>query len=82
MPKFHLIYPADIHAVGIDIHQKVIVGKEIDLSMTHDCGSMHSFTSQPKDICIIPDNDKSSSQSRSIGGPRNPNESKWASDNM
>lgn len=76
--QFNIIHPADIHAVGIDIHQRVIVEKKMKLNRISDhCSS----TSEPKDVCIIQDDDKCSYQSPITGG-QNSFESKGPSDNM
>lgn len=76
--KFSIIHPADIHAVGIDIHQRVIVEKKMKLNRISD---HYSSTSEPKDVCIIQDDDKCTYQPP-ITGVQNSFESKGPSDNM
>lgn len=50
---------ADVHAVGIDLHQKVILMKESSSSVVHKHETKHvSSFAHPKDLYAIDDADK------------------------
>lgn len=72
-----------IHAVGIDVHQKLILTKVSNLNLNNKRGKVEpsSFAPPAQEVCVIEDGEETTSQAR-IEKVHSSTKSKMVDDSM